>query len=405
MGDCSPCLTLKRKGQAHMKRLELNGRARLGLCLMSLVSLVLSGCREDSSDAAAEATTNGAAVNRATCATANVAAASSPTVVRIDGHALTKREVLRNGKAMLTLNMNKMRRTKVGRKDWDYLTRYCADAAEREIGRAAVRRYIRDRGLTPDSNTVARLTRAFERRYGVKSKKLRRWHTVDDLKYMLGKNGFRVDAEIRDRIDYATATNDILKTHPVVVTDGQVRARLQEIADYNVRARATNAVVFAQATNVWRQIADKRISFEDAAKKYSEDAYIADGCEWGLFTRDQLSDETELLKALPSLKVGDVTPPIESDGGLAILRMDESDTPENVALSRVFFRLPMYFTEESPAEARAELMGRLERERISETLKGIAKKLKIDYPDGTNVFSSGGSPVVITPAEFSTCDR
>lgn len=385
-----------------MKRLELNGRARLGLCLVSLVSLVLSGCREDTSDAAAEAS---ASTNGTVALAATNAVPPSPTVVRIDGHTLTKREVLRNGKVMLTLNMNKMRRTKVGRKDWDYLTRYCADAAEREIGRAAVRRYIQDHRLTPDSNTVARQTRAFERRYGVRSKKLKRWHTVDDLKYMLGKNGFRVDAEIRDRIDYATATNDILKTHPVVVTDGQVRARLQEIADYNVRARATNAVVFAQATNVWRQIADKRISFEDAAKKYSEDAYIADGCEWGLFTRDQLSDETELLKALPSLKVGDVTPPIESDGGLAILRMDESDTPENVALSRVFFRLPMYFTEESPAEARAELMGRLERERISETLKGIAKKLKIDYPDGTNVFSSGGSPVVITPAEFSTCDR
>lgn len=383
-------------------RLGLTRHARLGLCLASLVSLVLSGCREDSSGAVA--TDSSVATNSAAPAAAN-AVATSPTVVRIDGCALTKRDVLRNGKVMLTLNMNKMRRTKVGRKDWDYLTHYCADAAEREIGRAAVRRYIKDRGLMPDSNTVARLTRAFERRYGVKSKKLKRWHTVDDLKYMLGKNGFRVDAEIRDRIDYATATNDILKTRPIVVTDDMVRARLQEIADYNARARATNAVICAQATNVWRQIADKKISFEEAAKKYSEDEYIADGCEWGLFTKDQLADETELLKVLPSLKVGDVTPPVESDGGLAILRRDESDTPENVALSRVFFRLPMYFTEESEAEARAELKGKLERERISETLKDIVKKLKIDYPDGTNVFSSGGSPVVIAPAEFSTCDR
>ena len=385
-----------------MMRLERNGRARLGLCLVSLVSLALSGCREDASDAATEPVS---ATSGTVYAATSAVESASPTVVRIDGRALTKRDVLRNGKAMLTLNMNKMRRTKVGRKDWDYLVRYCADAAEREIGRAAVRRYIKDRGLTPDSNTVARLTRAFERRYGVKSKKLRRWHTVDDLKYMLGKNGFRVDAEIRDRIDYATATNDMLKTRPVVVTDDQVRARLQEIADYNARALATNAVVFALATNVWRQIAGKEISFEDAAKRYSEDEYIADGCAWGLFTKDQLAGEAALMRVLPSLKVGDVTPPVESDGGLAILRLDESDTPENVALSRVFFRLPMYFSEETAAEARAELKRQLERERISETLKDIVRKLKIDYPDGTNVFSSGGGPVAITPAEFSTCDR
>ena len=142
-------------------------------------------------------------------------------------------------------------------------------------------------------------------------------------------------------------------------------------------------------------------TFEDAAKAYSEDAYLAYGCEWGLFTREQLSDEAEVLKLLPTLKVGDVTPPVESDGGLAILRMDASDDPDNVAFSRVFFRLPMFYTQETTAEARTALKEELSRERISETLKDVASKLKIEYPDGTNVFSSAA----LTPAEFSACDR
>ena len=329
------------------------------------------------------------------------AASDSSVVVCIDGQPLTRRDVVRNGKVMLTLNMNKMRRTKIGKKDWEYLTRYCAEAAKREIGRAAVRRYLADHRLTPDSNVVARLTRAFARRYGVKSKKLKRWHTVDDLKYMLGTNAFRVDAEIRDRVDYATVTNAILAANPVVVTEPMVQKRLKEIADYNARAAATNAVVFARATNVWQKIVGKEITFEDAAKAYSEDAYLAYGCEWGLFTREQLSDEAEVLKLLPTLKVGDVTPPVESDGGLAILRMDASDDPDNVAFSRVFFRLPMFYTQETPAEARTALKEELSRELISETLKDVASKLKIEYPDGTNVFSSAA----LTPAEFSACDR
>ena len=332
---------------------------------------------------------------------ASKAASDSSVVVCIDGQPLTRRDVVRNGKVMLTLNMNKMRRTKIGKKDWEYLSRYCAEAAKREVGRAAVRRYLADHRLTPDSNVVARLTRAFVRRYGVKSKKLKRWHTVDDLKYMLGTNAFRVDAEIRDRVDYATVTNAILAANPVVVTEPMVQKRLKEIADYNARAEATNAVVFARATNVWQKIVGKEITFEDAAKAYSEDAYLAYGYEWGLFTREQLSDEAEVLKLLPTLKVGDVTPPVESDGGLAILRMDASDDPDNVAFSRVFFRLPMFYTQETPAEARTVLKEELSRELISETLKDVASKLKIEYPDGTNVFSSAA----LTPTEFSACDR
>ena len=372
---------------------------------LALVFLAFVGCRREASETAEGAALpppqKSASAASTTRKAASKAASDSSVVVCIDGQPLTRRDVVRNGKVMLTLNMNKMRRTKIGKKDWEYLTRYCAEAAKREIGRAAVRRYLADHRLTPDSNVVARLTRAFARRYGVKSKKLKRWHTVDDLKYMLGTNAFRVDAEIRDRVDYATVTNAILAANPVVVTEPMVQKRLKEIADYNARAEATNAVVFARATNVWQKIVGKEITFEDAAKAYSEDAYLAYGCEWGLFTREQLSDEAEVLKLLPTLKVGDVTPPVESDGGLAILRMDASDDPDNVAFSRVFFRLPMFYTQETTAEARTALKEELSRELISETLKDVASKLKIEYPDGTNVFSSAA----LTPAEFSACDR
>lgn len=372
---------------------------------LALVFLAFVGCRRDASETAEGAALpppqKSASAASTTRKAASKAASDGSVVVCIDGQPLTRRDVVRNGKVMLTLNMNKMRRTKIGKKDWEYLSRYCAEAAKREVGRAAVRRYLADHRLTPDSNVVARLTRAFARRYGVKSKKLKRWHTVDDLKYMLGTNAFRVDAEIRDRVDYATVTNAILAANPVVVTEPMVQKRLKEIADYNARAEATNAVVFARATNVWQKIVGKEITFEDAAKAYSEDAYLAYGYEWGLFTREQLSDEAEVLKLLPTLKVGDVTPPVESDGGLAILRMDASDDPDNVAFSRVFFRLPMFYTQETPAEARTALKEELSRELISETLKDVASKLKIEYPDGTNVFSSA----TLTPAEFSACDR
>lgn len=304
--------------------------------------------------------------------------------VRIDGRDIRRSDVVGGARAVLQLTMNRMRKTKVGHREIRAVERLCRRAVDQEIAKAAVAKYLADRGLAVPSNVLQRVTRSFERQYGARSRKLRRMHNVGDLKYMLGKNASRADEMILEMARYEVMTNDVLSATPVVVTDEMARGRIRQIEEANRRAAATNALVFATATNVWRKITSGELTFEAAATKYSQDEYIADGCEWGCFSREQLEDDPAVLALLPKLKTGDITPPVESDGGLAILRKDEDDNPKTFSFSRVFFRLPCFFDEETPDEARRTLLEQKATELVQGTIRSYISKLRVEYPDGTN---------------------
>lgn len=305
--------------------------------------------------------------------------------VRIDGRDVRRSDVVGDAKAVLQLTMNKMRKTKVGHREIRAVERHCRRAVGQEIAKAAVAKYLADRRLAIPSNILQRATRKFERQYGAMSRKLRRSHKLADLKCMLGSNAGKADEMILEMARFEVMTNDLISTSRIVVTEEMVNRRIQQVRDANLRAAATNELVFATATNIWRKITSGELTFEDAAKKYSQDEYIDEGCEWGCFTREQLEDDVAVLALLPNIKTGDITPPVESDGGVAILRKDEDDNPKTFSFSRVFFRLPYFFDEETTGEARRALLETKESELVQTTIKSYIGKLKVEYPSGTNL--------------------
>ena len=366
--------------------------------LFLVAGLVLAGCEKKP-----EPENTSAAANSSPTAAANssptVAANSSPTVaaspapalsndtvvVSIDGKNLTRGEILARGKTVLLLNMNKARKTKIKKREIKALERYCKSAAWKEIAKAAVARYVTDKGLEVPQDAIRRATRKFELQYGARSRKLKRMHNLADLKYMLGKNAFRADEMIMDTALFEVMTNDVVKNANIAITNEMIMERLAQIKEANKRAAATNDLVFAKATNVWSRIVSGELEFGKAAAEFSEDEYIGEGCEWGTFTRDQLDGEDAVLALLPTLKTGDITPPVESDGGVAILRRDEDDSDKTYSFSRIFFRLPYFYDEETPEEARAALKDLKLHEAIQTAIKDSAAKLKVEYPNGTNL--------------------
>ena len=357
------------------------------IVLMLAVGIILAGCEKNSGNSAVNSESGATAV----AVSARVADPNGPVstndivVVRIDGNDLTRSDIIRNGRVVLQLNMNKVRKTKIQKREIKALERYCKAAVGKEIGRMAVARYVNDRKLPIPTNVINRATRKFELQYGARSRKLKRMHNVNDLKYMLGKNAFRADDMIMEMALYEVMTNDVVQSADIIITDEMVKERQEQIKKANVRAAATNAFVFAKATNVWQKIVAKELTFEEAASKFSEDAYINEGCEWGTFTRDQLDGEDGVLALLPTLKTGDITPPVESDDGLAILRKDEDDGDKTYSFSRVFFRLPYFYDEETPEEACAALREGKITELIRGAIRDNIAKLKIEYPSGTNL--------------------
>ena len=315
-------------------------------------------------------------------------ASNSPrdrVAVRIDGKDLTRSEIIRNGRIILHLNMNKARKKNIRKREIRALERYCRSAVAKEISKCAVERYLRDRNVQVSTGTVMSVTRRFENQYGVMSRKLRRRHNVDDLKFMLGKNAVRLDEMIMETARFVAMTNDVIRSADCSISDEQVLKRLDFIKKGNEHVAGVTRDVFEKATNVWKKIISGELAFEAAASKFSEDEYIKEGCDWGCFTRDQLEGEAKLLAILPDLKTGDITPPIESDGGLAILRKDEDDNDRTYSFSRVFFKLPYFYEEENPEQAREYLKKRKYAELIKSAIDENIAKLKIEYPDGTNM--------------------
>lgn len=361
-----------------------------GLALM----VVICGCGKDPVQPSQPQGTSQKTLQDSVAAPVTVSN-DSPVAIRINGRDLTRQEIIRNGRVMLTLNLNKRRQTKLAKRDWKYLNSYCTNTERRELGRAAVAAYLSEHGIVASSDDIQTASKTFVRRYGVRSRKLKRWHTIDDLKYMLGKDAFRVDCEVRDLANFNVATNAMIHAADLHITDQMVAERMKSIGSYNRRMSYTNQLIFARATNVWQQIVAKTIGFEEAAEKYTEDKYAAYGIDWGSFSKEQLDEEPGVLALLPTLKVGDITPPVESDGGLAILRRDEEDNPDLISLSRIFFRLPFFYEIESPEELRATMKAEKEHELVQKTLTDYVSRLKVEYPDGTNVMSSA-----VTVKEF-----
>lgn len=310
---------------------------------------------------------------------------SEVVAVRIDGKDLTRSEILRNGKVILQLNMNRARNKNIRKREVQVLEKYCRTAVSREIAKAAVERYIKDRDIQVSTSIISRVTKRFESQYGVMSMKLRRRHKINDLKYMLGKNAQRLDEMIMETARFAAMTNDVIKSTNINISSEEVEKRLKSIKEGNEKVIAITKDIYEKATNVWKKILAKELTFEAAATKYSEDEYISDGCEWGCFTRDQLDGEDALLALLPNLKAGDITPPLDSDAGLAIIRKDQDDNDKTFSFSRVFFKLPYFYEEETYDEAREVLIRRKQAELIKKVMDENTAKLKIEYPDGTNM--------------------
>ena len=345
---------------------------RIGLTLAVVMALVGCDKKPEDGQVAAEAPSCSILTN-------------DFVAVRIDGKDLTRSDIIRDGRVVLQLNLNKLRKTKIQQREKKALERYCKTAVGREIAKTAVAKYVMERNLSLPTNVLVRATHRFEAQYGAYSRKLKRRHNIKDLKYMLGKNAHYADEMVRDMAIFEVMTNDLIHSAGIVISDKMVSDRQEQITKANARAAATNACIFAKATNVWQKIVAKELTFEEAASKYSEDEYIQDGCEWGTFSHDQLADEDAILALLPTIKTGDITPPVESDGGLAILRKDEDDSDKTYSFSRVFFRLPYFYDEETPEQARAALYEEKCGELIKATLREYIGKLKIEYPDGTNL--------------------
>lgn len=155
----------------------------------------------------------------------------------------------------------------------------------------------------------------------------------------------------------------------------QARIRLDLL---NKMVVATNVLIYAHATNVWKEI-DSGMDFSEAARRYTEDGG-SDSCEWGRFPLAAFASEPDLLHTVEKLHVGEVSPPVQGDNGLLIVRLKGMDLTSPVMvydLERIFFKLPEEAPVMSSAELRQLLVDEKRRIGLSERLCAMRQSIHL----------------------------
>lgn len=306
-------------------------------------------------------------------------------LVRIDGkQLLTKDDVQNDLMVNLQLRCNTTNRHKANKADLQFAKWFRRSAQERFVTEAVIARYAEQHGIKAAEAHVKATTRDIVRRFRRGRQK------IADLKWMLGKNIPRLDKMIYNKALHDTVDEELMREPRFEVTPQMISNRIDIVRQCNVIASLTNSLVFAHATNVYETV-KAGLKFEDAAKKYSEDEYIDEGCEWGTFTLQQLADEQDVFLAVCALKPGEYAPPMESDGGLAIIRRDSTNFVDGAGqkcctLSRIFFRLPLFYEMPTAEETVKLLMQEEHERRWKDAFDRTKAAMKIEYPNGTNLF-------------------
>ena len=159
-----------------------------------------------------------------------------------------------------------------------------------------------------------------------------------------------------------------------VPSDGEVARTLREAEASNRAFAVTNRATYALATNAWKSIVAGN-GFETVGRKLHEMnrhvAYLP-GCG----ARDP---------SVTGLAEGEMTPPLEAEGGVAIYRANAKPGARN-RYSCIYFALAPIYVIESPDEARKTIFRANVDAAHSAKLDELRRKADIRYPHGKNPF-------------------
>lgn len=207
----------------------------------------------------------------------------------------------------------------------------------------------------------------------------------------------RVDAEAM----MVKAQKEFIAQNPQAVSDEEVSDFLEKFARYQSVAMATNTLVWARGTNLWRRIKAGE-SFEKLANLHTEDDdNLTDG-EWGAFRLSDLRGDGDLEKTVAALKIGDVSAPIEADNGLVILKLTDIENPTAdgsaeelvkfpdtvYSLSRIFLKLPVIYDTLTHDEAVNVLKESREADAFEAFISNRIERTEVDYPSGVAIFET-----------------
>lgn len=200
------------------------------------------------------------------------------------------------------------------------------------------------------------------------------------LRSKFGKLSGVLDEHVRMMAVTASAKRYLCDSNPTNFPPDFASNTVKRIKEYNARMTLTNAVIYAQATNCWKEL-KAGANFVDMVKKYSTiPLEVRDNGEWGTLGLQQLEPDEKIHAFVKANGEGAFSPPIEGDNGLMILRID-GRKDEDYTLSRIFFRLPLFNTVLTEQQVLKMAREKHNARLVEKTFKRLKKAAKIFRAD------------------------
>ena len=327
------------------------------------------------------------------------ALANDSILMSVDGKTLTKETFLKWVSLKRALMKNTIS-TNIPANEYDEaICEQMLATVTNEFARQIVAStYAENNGIIPSKRLVNLCRRGFMANAGIRN---RSWDKA------LQKFSTEQQETINDRVMAEAILGAVHDTYMDKQTtdldDVEVDALYSQYCDYNKRCSESNTVVWAQASNIWNRISSGE-SFEELAIHFDEDEYRSDDGVWGNFNANEFADEPEILKYVSLFRVGWVSPPIEADNGLMIMRVDSIDDgsgeifdanyiPSSDAefkISRIFLHLPLFMEEVDREQFAKECLNAKRTAEFNKFMRGLISKATIEFPCGTDIFDTEG---------------
>lgn len=263
---------------------------------------------------------------------------SKQVVITVNDRVLTKGQLLAKAEMMLKLRQLQepsMKMSEANKVKKELVRTYPKFFTEQMIWAT----YAADQKVQVDDKTLERVrSRAVKSVYRGKKAK------YNALRAKFGKLAPVLDEHVQMMAVTFAAKKHVCELNPTNIPPEYVSNIVQQIKTYNSSIAQTNSLIYARATNCWQKLT-AGADFVDMVLEYSElEQERKDKGEWGTLDLQQLEPDEALYSFVKTHAPGDISPPLEGDNGLMILRIDGRKDVE-CKLSRIYFQLPMFVQE------------------------------------------------------------
>ena len=263
------------------------------------------------------------------------------------------------------------------------------------IRETALLKYAAKNGIKPSQADINRCKRGFAST--IRAAK-------SPWKVVLERFPVELRATIEDRVEKESTgfavKRDFLEKTDVMATQEEIDKYFDRYVRYNNDCAATNAAVWCMASNIWQQ-ALSGVDFVDLAKKYSEDENQTQNAKWDSFKLEDLKDYPDVYRLQRFFKRGYVSPPVEGDNGLMIVRIDEvmedgeevededyTSTPDTeYGMSRIFLHLPLFIETVTKDEFARQATEAKKIKAFEDMVHDLIGEMHIEFPSGVDVFA------------------